>query len=89
MRWYLPAVILRIQLWNALTAEAVTASTAEIFQRTATPVIDIIVHLLVLIMNFLLFLFNVLIIVLIYLLLYCINLFYSSGVSFTLHDHEI
>ena len=32
-----------IPLWNALTEEAVTASTAELFQRAAIPVIDIIV----------------------------------------------
>ena len=46
----LPAVILRtlqqsfyvrcIPLWNALTEEAVTASTAEVFQRAAIPVIQ-------------------------------------------------
>ena len=30
-------------MYNALTEEAVTASTAEVFQRAAIPVIDIIV----------------------------------------------
>ena len=32
-----------IPLWDALTEEAVTASTAELFQRATIPVIDIIV----------------------------------------------
>ena len=29
-----------IPLWDALTEEAITASTAEVFQRAATPVIQ-------------------------------------------------
>ena len=57
-----------IPLWNALTEEAVTASTAEVFQRAAIPVVDIIVDCFSVNHELPAFLFNVLIILLIYLL---------------------
>ena len=80
-----------IPLWNALIKEAATASTAEVFQRAAIPVIDIIVDCFSVNHALPAFLFNVLIMLLIYYNIF-INLFIIlalSDVSFTLHDREI